>query len=63
MPGWRSNPDFYRKEAAKNQAKYNKNIADRIAYNLDQKRKQIDQPSWRAEPEAYKRWAAAHKSS
>ena len=63
MPGWRSNPDLYRKIAAKNQALNNKNNAKKIQNNLDQRRKQLAQPSWRSEPEAYKRWALANKSN
>jgi len=62
MPGWRSNPDIYRKKAQENQAIHNKNVTKKIEYNLSQKRKQIGQPSWRAEPEAYKKWANAHKN-
>ena len=51
MPGWRSNPDLYRRQAAKNQAINNQKTAQKIANNLNQRRKQVDQPSWRADPE------------
>lgn len=63
MPGWRSNSDLYRKKAQENQAIKNQNVAKKIAFNLDQRRKQLGQPSWRADPEAYKRWVAANKSN
>ena len=63
MPGWRSNPDLYRRQAAKNQAINNQKTAQKIANNLNQRRKQGDQPSRRADPEAYKRWVAANNSN
>ena len=63
MPGWRSNPELYRKKAAENQAIHNNKNFKIIQQNLNQRRKPLGRPSWRADPEAFKRWVAANNSN